>query len=243
MDLNGKIAIVTGGATGIGFGIARALVEAGCRVAIGSRNAAAVERAVHDLSAVGSCDGRTLDVSNRDSVGEFFAWVRSELGESDILVNNAGMNVRDRRLDALSADDWQQMLQTNATGAFYCLQQVLPAMRARRDGLVVNIVSTAGRRAGPLGGPGYSASKFAMAALGIAAALEVKDEGVRVSNIYPGEVNTPILDRRPVPVSDEHREQILQPEDVAAAVLMIARLPARAHVPELVIKPTTQPHD
>jgi NADP-dependent 3-hydroxy acid dehydrogenase YdfG len=113
-------------------------------------------------------------------------------------------------------------------------------MRQRGDGLIINISSVAGKRASPLGGAAYAASKFGMSALGLCLAAEEKDSGIRVSNIYPGEVDTPILVERPTPVTEEHRRRILQAEDVAAAVLFVATLPPRVSVPELVIKPTTQ---
>jgi NADP-dependent 3-hydroxy acid dehydrogenase YdfG len=105
---------------------------------------------------------------------------------------------------------------------------------------MINISSVAGKRANPLGGVAYNASKFAMTALGLTVAQEEKDHGIRVTNIYPGEVDTPILEQRPQPVTAEHRARILQPEDVAAAALMVAQLPPRAHVAELTIKPTAQ---
>jgi NADP-dependent 3-hydroxy acid dehydrogenase YdfG len=120
------------------------------------------------------------------------------------------------------------------------LHAVLPQMRSRRDGLIVLISSVAGKRAGKLGGIGYAAAKFAVGAIGTSLANEVGPSGIRVTTICPGEVDTPILDNRPVPVTDEHRARILQPEDVAAAVLMVANLPPRAHVQELIIKPTMQ---
>jgi NADP-dependent 3-hydroxy acid dehydrogenase YdfG len=113
-------------------------------------------------------------------------------------------------------------------------------MRERRDGLIISISSIAGKRAMPLGGVAYNASKFAMGALGTTVGLEEAANGIRVTTIYPGEVDTPLLDRRPVKVSAEQKARILQPEDVAAAALMIAALPPRAHVPELIIKPATQ---
>jgi NADP-dependent 3-hydroxy acid dehydrogenase YdfG len=113
-------------------------------------------------------------------------------------------------------------------------------MRERQDGVIINVSSIAGKRATMLGGVAYNAAKFAMAALGTSASLEVGGEGIRVTTIFPGEVDTPILLKRPVPVSAEHRAKILQPEDVADAALMVACLPARAHVPELIIKPTSQ---
>jgi NADP-dependent 3-hydroxy acid dehydrogenase YdfG len=98
----------------------------------------------------------------------------------------------------------------------------------------------AGKRANPLGGAAYAAAKFGMSALGICLAAEEKDSGIRVSNVYPGEVDTPILEHRPTPVTEDHRQRILQPEDVAQAVLFVAKLPPRVSVPELVIKPTSQ---
>ena len=115
-------------------------------------------------------------------------------------------------------------------------------MRARGDGLIVNVSSTAGKRAHPISGAAYSAAKFGLSALGTAVGFEEKDNGVRVTTIFPGEVDTPILDFRPVPVTAEQRARILQAEDVAAAVLFVCSLPPRANVPELIIKPTTQPY-
>ncbi len=131
-------------------------------------------------------------------------------------------------------------MRTNLDGAFYCMHAVLPQMLERRDGLIVNVSSVAGKRASPLGGAAYVASKFGMTGLGLCLAAEEKDSGVRVSNVYPGEVNTPILEVRPQPVTEEQRRHILQPEDVAAAVLFVATLPSHVSVPELVIKPTAQ---
>jgi NADP-dependent 3-hydroxy acid dehydrogenase YdfG len=113
-------------------------------------------------------------------------------------------------------------------------------MRARKDGLIILISSLAGVRPSSLGGAAYSAAKHAANALIKVLSLEEKDNGIRATIIAPGEVNTPLLDERPVKVSEEHKARILQPEDVAAAALFVATLPARAHVPELLIKPVTQ---
>ncbi|QEG38636.1 SDR family oxidoreductase [Roseimaritima ulvae] len=237
-DLQGKNVAITGGGTGIGAGIATALAAAGCRVLVGGRRqepldalAAAVE---------GDLQGHVLDVADRDSVKRFFEHAHQHLGEIDVLVNSAGVNIVNRSMATMEPDDWDRVLQINASGAYYCMQQVLPAMRRRRDGVVVNISSIAGKRAIALGGVVYCASKFAMTAMGTAVANEVREEGVRITNVYPGEVNTPILDNRPAPVSQEHKDSILQPEDIASLVVAICRLPPRAHVPEIVIKPTKQ---
>ena len=240
MRLDGKIALVTGGGTGIGQATARALAAEGAQVIITGRRAAKLEEASAAIQAPRPVRSYAADVANRREVNDLVSWVRSEYGPVDILVNNAGVNVIKRRLEELSPEDWDYIMQVNATGAFNVIHAVLPEMRARRDGVIINISSLSGVRASPLGGAAYSASKHAMSALTRVIALEEKDNGIRATNLCPGEVNTPILDDRPVKVSEEHKAQILQPEDVAAAVVFIATLPPRAHVPELYIKPTTQ---
>lgn len=237
-SLEGKKVAITGGGSGIGAGIATALAAAGCHVLIGGRRQQTLESAASQMS--GKVLTHVLDVADRKSVETFFQFAEKELGEIDILVNSAGINIANRRMDAMEPDDWDKVLQVNASGAYYCIHQVLPAMRRREDGLVINISSIAGKRAISLGGVVYCASKFAMTALGTAISNEVRNEGVRITNVYPGEVNTPILDNRPVKVTQEHKDSILQPEDIASLVTAICHLPPRAHVPEIVIKPTTQ---
>lgn len=240
MKLSGKTALVTGGATGIGLGAAVALAEEGCRVAIAGRREDKLREAAASYRGKPPISYHAADVGDLASVEALVAWAQRELGPLDILVNSAGVNVVRRSLAELSPEDWEKMMRINATGAFYCTRAVLPQMRERRDGLIVHISSIAGKRSSTLGGIGYSASKFAMTALGVTAGREEAQYGIRVTNIYPGEVDTPILENRPTPVSAEHRARILKPEDIAAAVVMVACLPPRAHVPELVIKPTSQ---
>lgn len=240
MSLQNKTALITGGGSGIGAAIAVSLASSGCRVAISGRREERLREAAGRFEGEPAILTRVADVADRASVAALFAWAEKELGPIDILVNSAGINVPHRALNELSPEDWDKVVAVNATGAYNCIAAVLPQMRARKDGVIVNIGSVAGLRAGLIGGAAYNASKFAMSALGRTVAVECKDEGIRVTNIYPGEVETPILDDRPVPVSAEHRARILQPEDVAATVQMVVELPPRANVPELVIKPTTQ---
>lgn len=241
MNLQGKSVVVTGGGSGIGAGIALGLAAAGCRVAIGGRRTETLAEIVKQADQVAHpIVAHQLDVAENSSIDQYFDWAEQTLGEIDILVNSAGINIVNRTMAAMEPEQWEQVMRINATGAYRCVHRVLPAMRSRNDGLVINISSVAGKRAFALGGVVYAASKFAMTALGTTISNEVREEGVRVTNIYPGEVNTPILDRRPVPVSEEHRAAILQPEDIAAMVVAICQLPPRANVPEIVIKPTTQ---
>lgn len=240
MQLANKTALVTGGGTGIGAACALALAREGCRVAISGRREGPLRQTAASFSGELPILTHAADVGDRDDIERLFEWANGELGRIDILVHSAGVNVRKRSMEELSPDDWDLLMRVNATGAYNCMRAVLPQMRERRDGLIVLISSIAGLRASLLGGVAYTASKFAMSALGLTLARELTEIGIRITNVYPGEVETPILAERPVPVSAEHRARILQPEDVADAVVMIAKLPPRANVSEIVIKPTTQ---
>jgi NADP-dependent 3-hydroxy acid dehydrogenase YdfG len=239
-DLQNKVVAITGGGTGIGAGIARELAMAGCRVFVGGRREEPLRLLSQSVDSPTPIKFKALDVAEADSIGEFFGEIKSTWGDVDILVNSAGINIQKRTMAAMDPDDWDRVMKINATGAYRCIVEVLPAMRSRRDGLIINISSVAGKRAIELGGVVYCASKFAMTALGTAVSNEVRSEGVRVTNVYPGEVNTPILDNRPTPVSQEHKDAILQPEDIASLIVAICKLPPRASVPEIVIKPTIQ---
>ena len=234
-----RTAIITGAGSGIGRGIATALDSIGVRLALVGREAGKLEQTRAGLSQKG---GQTLiaacDVADRAQVKVMVESVLGSFGSIDVLVCNAGTNVRNRSLEALDPADWDKMIATNLTGAFNLVHYVLPSMRERRNGLVIQIDSISGKRASTLGGAGYSASKFGQAALGICIGREEGPKGIRSSVIYPGEVNTPILDARPVPVPAERRAVILQPDDVGAAVRFLVELHPRANIPELVIKPT-----
>lgn len=241
MQLDGKIAIITGGGSGIGTSIARQFAEAGAQVVITGRSAEKLD-AARELTGV-SEQVRTfvMDVADRGQAHELIEQTMRDYGRIDILVNNAGVNIAERSLAQLAAEDWDELLTINATGAFNMIQAVLPVMRTQRDGLIISISSISGLRPSALGGAAYSAAKHAMTALTRVVGLEEAANGIRATTISPGEVDTPLLTRRPTPVSDERRAQILQPDDVAAAALFVALLPPRACVPELVITPTVIP--
>jgi NAD(P)-dependent dehydrogenase (short-subunit alcohol dehydrogenase family) len=238
--LEGKIALITGGGSGIGLATARAFLAEQARVAILGRQESRLQQAARELDGADRLIYLTADVGQPAQVDAAVGEVTRRLGPIDILVNNAGVNIKERAVRELTPERWRLMVQANLDGAFYATHAVLPEMLKRRDGLIIYISSIAGKRASPLGGAAYAASKFGMSALGLCLAAEEPNSGIRVSVIYPGEVDTPILVHRPQPVTPEHLARILQPEDVAAAVLFVASLPPRASVPELVIKPTTQ---
>ncbi len=240
IDLTNKNVVITGGGTGIGAGIAKGLAMAGCRVFVGGRREEPLKELSASVPSPQPIRYGVLDVADDQSIRDFFSRAVGEIGEIDILVNSAGINIPNRTIDKMEPQQWDEVLRVNATGAYRCMLEVLPAMRRRKDGVIINISSISGKRAIQLGGVVYCASKFAMTALGTTVANEVRGEGVRVTNLYPGEVDTPLLDKRPVPVSQAHRESILKPEDIAEVVVTICRLPPRACVPEVVVKPTIQ---
>jgi NADP-dependent 3-hydroxy acid dehydrogenase YdfG len=239
-SLSGKTALVTGGGSGIGLGTALALAKEGCRVAITGRRLDVLQQAVAAWSGQPALVAHPCDVADRTSVETLFAWADEHFGSIDILVNAAGVNLKNRMMANMTPPDWDRVLAINASGVYHTMYGVLPQMRERRDGLIINISSISGKRAAALGGVAYNASKFAVAALGTSVANEEASNNIRVTTIYPGEVDTPILEHRPQPVSADRRAKMLLPEDIADMVVAIAKLPPRAHVPELVIKPTVQ---
>lgn len=240
MSLAGKTALIIGGGTGIGSGVALAFAAAGCQTVIAGRREDKLQQIAAKFSGQPAIQTRAADVADRQGMQDLVDWTTALLGRIDILVNCAGINIPRRTMADLDPADWDKLIAINTTGAYNAMRAVLPQMRQRKDGLIINVSSIAGLRASMLGGVAYSASKFAMTALGTCVGLEERNNGIRVTNVYPGEVETPILDARPVPVSAEHRARILQPEDIASVLVAIAQLPPRAHVPDIVIKPTTQ---
>lgn len=232
--LQGKVAVITGGGSGVGKAIAKAFVDDGAIVVIAGRDQTKLDAAAKEVGA----HAIACDVSDSAQCKALIEHATAKHGRVDILVNNAGANVKHRALRDLTPEAWDSLIGANLDGAFYCLHAVLPQMLARKDGVIVNVVSIAGKRANPLGGAAYIAAKFGMGGLGMCLSNEERESGIRVSNIYPGEIDTPILANRPKPVTDEQRALILKPEDVASAVLFVATLPPHASVPELIMKPT-----
>jgi len=238
--LDGKVAVITGGGSGVGKAVALSFLKEGAKVVIAGRDPAKLAAVVSEAKAGNNIRGVATDVTSPAQCESLVRSATEAFGRVDILVNNAGTNLKARTIRELTPEAWDMMVRTNLDGAFYCTKAVLPQMLDRKDGVIVNVVSVAGKRANPLGGAAYVAAKFGMGGLGLVLSNEEKDSGVRVSNVYPGEIDTPILAHRPTPVSEAQRAAILRPEDVAAAVLFVAALPPRVSVPELVIKPTAQ---
>ncbi len=241
-----RTALVAGASGGIGRAVAVALAEAGLAPVLCGRSRDKLEAtraAVAAVAAGAEAPIFVCDVTDRAEVAAMVAGVLAAVGSIDVLVCATGVNVRQRSLRALDPADWDRVLLANLGGAFNLIHAVAPSMRARGDGLVIQMSSLAGVRASSVAGAAYSASKFGQAALGLVLGREERGRNLRSTLLHLGEVDTPLLDVRAArPGGGEgtapRREGILQPADVAAAVRFLVSLPPRAHVAELVLKPT-----
>jgi len=238
MNLKGKVAWITGGGSGIGLAGGMELARAGAHVVISGRNAATNATALKKVQAEGSAEVLQLEVSERKAVAAAAADILRRHKRIDILVNSAGTNVGKRNFNNMSVEGWDEVVAINLSGLFYCCHAVLPAMRAQKDGLIINVSSWAGRYASTLTGPAYNATKRAVIALSESINAEECGNGIRATSVLPGEVATPILEKRPVPPAPEDRAKMLQAEDLGQTILYLASLPPRACVNELIISPT-----
>jgi NADP-dependent 3-hydroxy acid dehydrogenase YdfG len=230
-------AIVTGAGTGMGEAIARSLVEAGARVAFVGRTRKTLEAAAADLDSE-QAFLEVCDVGDRAATNEMVARVTAQLGPVELLICSAGINSRPRGLGDIDPEAFDRVVNINLTGVFNAMRAVLPGMRQLQRGTIVNISSIAGRRPTQVGGVAYSASKFGVVSLSYTVNQEERQNNIRSCVICPGETSTPILDQRAEPPTAEQRALMLQPQDVADAVMFVVRLPQHANVPEIIIHPT-----
>jgi len=237
--LDGQVAWLTGAGSGIGLSAATELAAAGATVVLSGRRpeplAAAAAR-IH--SNGGKAHSIALDVADAAAVSAAALAILAEHGRIDILVNSAGTNVAKRFWNEVSVESFDQVFAVNLHGAFYAIAAVLPAMRQRKSGLIVNISSWAGMFDTSLTGPAYSASKRAMIAMNHSINIEECRNGIRACVICPGEVATPILKSRPVPPSAAEMERMLQAEDLGKTVRFVCEMPPRACINEILISPT-----
>jgi NADP-dependent 3-hydroxy acid dehydrogenase YdfG len=235
-DLTDKVAWITGAGSGIGEAAARELAAAGMHVVLSGRRESELGRVVDAIGQRASVE--PLDVSDKQSVQLSVETILARHGRIDVLVNNAGVNVRDRHWHHLSMDDWDQVIRIDLDGAFYCARAVLPAMIKQKDGLIVNVSSWAGKYTSITTGPAYAAAKHAMVAMNESLNMEAGIHGIRACCVCPGEVATPILDKRPIPVSADDKARMVQPEDCAEIIAFVARMPRHVCINELIVSPT-----
>lgn len=237
-DAMNKRVLVTGAGSGVGRAVAVSMAAAGWKVILVGRRFDLLQETALLISP--SNDNLMIlpgDVGEINDVNKIRQQVKEWCGGIDVLVNSAGTNVPRRSLEVLSNEDYATMMNANLNGAFYLTQAFLPGMRERGDGTIVNIVSDAGKQASPKAGPGYVISKFGMAGLTQAINAEERSRGIRACSIFPGDIDTPILDKRPSPPPSDARAKMLQPVDIAECVMLVVNLPQRALVEEILIRP------
>ncbi|MXP64575.1 SDR family oxidoreductase [Roseomonas sp. M0104] len=236
--MSGRTAWITGAGSGIGRAVAQALGAAGWRLALSGRREAPLRETAAMLPD--GAEPLILPADLTDSVAVERAARAAEegLGGLDLLVNNAGSNVPRRHWHQLAAEDAELLVNANLTAPFLTSLAVLKGMKARGGGLIVQIASVAGKGTSAVSGPGYIAAKSGFVALSASLNAENGIHNIRSTCICPGEVATPILDLRPEPPPAEERARMLQPEDIAQAVMFVAGLPDRVCINEIVVTPT-----
>ena len=229
-------AIVTGASSGIGKATALALAEAGINLALVSRSLDKLEAVASKAKELGvEAKAYALDLAEVDRVKQGIAAIVEDFGAVDILINNAGMGYTNSLVDT-SLADWQQVLDLNLTSVFQCIQGILPSMRKRSKGTIVNVASIAAHNAFPEWGA-YSVSKAALVALSKALAVEERANGIRAVTISPGAVNTAIWDTDTVK-AELNRDAMLTPEIVAQSILHTVLLPQQAVIEEMTVMPS-----
>lgn len=233
-----KTAVVTGAGSGVGQAVALALARDGWRVALVGRRREAL---LATIKQAGKFSANFLacpcDIGSAKAVEKMARIVLKKFGGVEALVNAAGTNAPKRSLRELSLADYHRMLDTNLNGAYFCAQAFLPDMRARQSGTIVNVVSDAAKQASAKAGPAYVMSKCGLAGLTQSLNAEEKSAGIRACAVFPGDIDTPLLNLRPAPPNAEARQKMLRPEDVAACVLLAIQLPQHAIVEEILVRP------
>jgi len=239
ISLTGKVAWITGAGTGIGLAGAKALADAGATVVMSGRRKEVLALEAEKIRIKGGkSEVEALDVSDAKSVKKTAAAILNRHARVDILVNSAGLNVPNRYWKNQTIEGWKEVIGINLDGSFYTTLAVLPSMRTRKDGLVINVSSWAGVFHPKLTGAAYNASKHAVTAMTETINMEECANGIRACAICPAEVATPIMDRRPVPPSAEDRARMLQAEDLGNTIRFIAQMPPHVCINQVIISPT-----
>jgi NAD(P)-dependent dehydrogenase (short-subunit alcohol dehydrogenase family) len=238
-ELNGKVAWVTGAGSGIGEAVALMLAGEGATVVLTGRRREPLEAVFARIGEVGgNAHIQPGDLTEPEDVRRIGDHLREALGRCDILINNAGININDRHWDKLTPENARLMVNGNLSAAAQCVTVALPLMRERKDGLIIHTASMAGRFIGGFPGPLYTAAKHGIVAMSHSINMQECVNGIRSCVFLPGEVATPILDRRPNPVSREVRAKMVQSEDCADLVRYICLLPPRLCMNEVMLSPT-----
>ena len=239
--LKNKVCIISGAGSGIGKATALMMASNGAKVVLLGRTLAKIERVREEIeSREEACLSFKLDVSDHSGVHDMAQEVMNHFGQIDVLVNNAGINSQHRRLLSITPEDMRHVIDINLLGTMYCTQATVPFMLKAKSGTIINISSLASQFPSPFSGVAYGPSKAAVNNFTEYLNAEFKNTGIRASVIIPGEVATPILDQRYVPPSAQAREKMVNVAETAEAICLVASLPPRTNIPQLIIRPTWQ---
>ncbi len=239
MRLKNKVCIITGGGSGIGRGAALTMTEEGATVVIVGRTESKLETVTSKIAAAGgTAVSYVLNVADYDAVEQMVTDVLNTFGQIDVLVNNAGHSSHHRRILNTTPEEIRSVINSNLIGTFFCTKAVVPAMLKAKSGTIINISSLAAVTPGPFSGFAYGAAKAAIINFTEFLNADLRNTGIRASVVVPGEVATPILDKRPIPPDADARATMVDVDETSAAILLIAALPQRSNIPELVIRPT-----
>lgn len=239
MRLKEQVCIITGGGSGIGRDAAIKMAQEGANVVIIGRTESKLESVISEIKSIdGTAASYALDVSDYNAVQKMVDDVLEKFGQIDVLVNNAGHSSHNRRLLNTTPEETRSVVDSNLIGTFFCTQAVVPAMLKAKSGTIINISSLAAVTPGPFSGFAYGAAKAGVINFTEFLNNDLRNTGIRASVIIPGEVATPILDKRPIPPDSDARTMMVDVAETSAAILLIATLPARSNIPELVIRPT-----
>ena len=237
--LDGQVAIVTGGGSGIGESAAHMLAAEGAQVVICGRRQAPIDTVARAIEkAGGRCAARAVDLEDPTAAAAFVTWTLERWGRVDVLVNNAGHSSHARSIRWVGRKEWDSVMAVNLTAVYVLTQAVLPGMLERGGGTIVTVGSLAALKAGLIGGAVYGAAKAAVRNLMAHVHNTLRNRGIRATIIMPAEVDTPILDKRPLNPDAAARATMMQAEDVARAILLAVTLPPRTVIEEIVMSPT-----
>jgi len=240
INLNDQNVLVTGASSGIGRACAVLFAAEQCRLILVGRRAAPLEETAELCRKAGAADVsiEIVDLEQADDASALGSRVLQSHGHVDVLVNNAGHSSKVRSFRYIDTQEWESVFRINIDAVYRLTQSLIGSMVARQSGTVITVSSMAALRPGLLGGVAYGAAKAASLNLMQGLSSELRDHGIRACTIVPSEVDTPILDNRPLPPDRAARDTLMQPEDIAEAILLCARMPTRTLVEQIVLSPT-----
>ena len=235
-NLKDKVVWITGAGSGIGQNAAITLSSLGMKVILSGRDEKKLNLTANQCA--NQTKIKALDVSKNEKVEQVSAEIIKEFKKVDILINSAGINVEHRDWDIINQKDWDNIFQTNVNGLFYCCKSILPYMKKQQDGLIINVSSWAGKEVSLLSGVTYTSSKHAVNAMTETINMKYCNVGIRACALCPGEVATPILDKRPKKLTTEQKNKMLQPDDLGETIAFLCQMPKHVCINQLTISPT-----